>query len=142
MKNFQSLKNNKIRINEHDYYFKKYIIILIILNHPQFNSDCLEPLLQLDLKKLYYFLLKSLGSIIIELYWHHAPKSCHNFKELCARSIYNGCLFHTVSKNYIAQSGDPANTGNFKVAFARQADMASHELAFLFLKFRISQLTK
>merc|ERR1711971_940178 len=52
----------------------------------------------------------NLGSIKIELYWNHAPKSCHNFKELCARSIYNGCLFHTVSKNYIAQSGDPANT--------------------------------
>jgi len=52
----------------------------------------------------------NLGPIEVELYWDHAPKSCFNFK-LCAQSVYNGCKFHTVSKNYIAQTGCPQNTG-------------------------------
>ena len=40
----------------------------------------------------------------------HAQASL-NFIKLCKRKYYNNCLFHSVEKDFIAQSGDPTNTG-------------------------------
>jgi peptidyl-prolyl cis-trans isomerase-like 4 len=40
----------------------------------------------------------------------HAQASL-NFIKLCKRKYYNNCLFHSVEKDFIAQSGDPSNTG-------------------------------
>ena len=31
-----------------------------------------------------------MGTIIIELYWQHAPETCRNFAELARRGYYNG----------------------------------------------------
>ena len=38
-------------------------------------------------------------------------QTCLNFLKLCKRKYYNNCLFHSVEKDFIAQSGDPTNTG-------------------------------
>ncbi|KAL7672334.1 hypothetical protein ACOME3_007223 [Neoechinorhynchus agilis] len=53
----------------------------------------------------------TLGSLVIELYWDHAPRSCRNFAELSKRNFYNGCLFHRVIRGFLIQSGDPTGTG-------------------------------
>ena len=37
-----------------------------------------------------------------------APPTC---RRLCKLKYYNNCLFYNVQRNFIAQSGDPTNTG-------------------------------
>lgn len=53
----------------------------------------------------------TMGIMIVELYWLHAPETCRNFAELARRGYYNGCKFHRIIKDFMAQSGDPTNTG-------------------------------
>lgn len=36
----------------------------------------------------------SMGSVVLELYWEHAPKTCKNFSQLAQRGYYNGVIFH------------------------------------------------
>lgn len=36
----------------------------------------------------------SQGSITLELYWKHAPRTCANFAQLAQRGYYNGTPFH------------------------------------------------
>lgn len=40
----------------------------------------------------------SMGDIEIELYWNHAPKTCHNFRSLAQRGYYNNTIFHRIIK--------------------------------------------
>lgn len=54
----------------------------------------------------------SLGDIVVDLYVEERPKSSLNFLKLCKIKYYNYNLFHSVQRNYIAQSGDPTGTGN------------------------------
>ncbi|CZT22339.1 probable Peptidyl-prolyl cis-trans isomerase-like 1 [Ramularia collo-cygni] len=53
----------------------------------------------------------SMGAIVVELYWDHAPKSCDNFKTLASRGYYNGTVFHRIIKDFMIQGGDPTGTG-------------------------------
>jgi len=53
----------------------------------------------------------SVGDLVIDLKVDHAPKACLNFLKLCKMKYYNNCLVHTVQKDFIAQTGDPTNTG-------------------------------
>eukprot|EP01083_Nonionella_stella_P108388 315248_1 len=54
----------------------------------------------------------SLGNIVIDLFTDEAPKTCLNFLKLCTIKYYNNCLFHSVQKDFIAQTGDPTGIGN------------------------------
>ena len=40
----------------------------------------------------------SMGEVIIELYWRHAPTTCRNFAELARRGYFNGTKFHRIIK--------------------------------------------
>ncbi|CAH8539025.1 unnamed protein product [Schistosoma intercalatum] len=51
------------------------------------------------------------GTITIELYWKHAPKTCLNFAELARRGYYNNVAFHRVIRDFMIQGGDPTGTG-------------------------------
>ncbi|KAH9451430.1 hypothetical protein MJO28_009061 [Puccinia striiformis f. sp. tritici] len=53
----------------------------------------------------------SMGVIQLELYWDHAPRTCHNFSELANRGYYNGTVIHRVVADFMAQGGDPTGTG-------------------------------
>jgi peptidyl-prolyl cis-trans isomerase-like 1 len=53
----------------------------------------------------------SMGSITLELYTDHAPRTCKNFETLAQRGYYNGCPFHRVIPNFMIQGGDPTGTG-------------------------------
>lgn len=37
--------------------------------------------------------------------------SLYSTHRLCKIKYYNNCLFYNVQRNFIAQSGDPTNTG-------------------------------
>jgi peptidyl-prolyl cis-trans isomerase-like 1 len=53
----------------------------------------------------------TMGPIVIELYWKHAPETCRNFAELARRGYYNGVKFHRVIVDFMIQGGDPTGTG-------------------------------
>lgn len=51
------------------------------------------------------------GDIDIELWPKEAPKAVRNFVQLCLEGYYDGCVFHRVLKDFLAQTGDPKGTG-------------------------------
>jgi len=53
----------------------------------------------------------SQGTITVELYEKHAPKTCRNFAGLAQRGYYNGVIFHRVIPSFMIQGGDPTGTG-------------------------------
>ncbi|RYO76192.1 hypothetical protein DL766_009020 [Monosporascus sp. MC13-8B] len=51
------------------------------------------------------------GTITLELYTNHAPRTCKNFTTLCQRGYYDGVIFHRIIPNFMVQTGDPTGTG-------------------------------
>lgn len=56
----------------------------------------------------------SMGTVVLELYWKHAPKTCKNFAELARRGYYNNTKFHRIIKDFMVQGGDPTGTGRLR----------------------------
>jgi peptidyl-prolyl cis-trans isomerase-like 1 len=52
-----------------------------------------------------------MGSITLELYTDHAPRTCKNFLTLAERGYYDGCPFHRIIPDFMIQGGDPTGTG-------------------------------
>lgn len=52
----------------------------------------------------------TLGDITVDLYLVERPRACMNFLKLCKFKYYNFNLFHTISRGFIAQTGDPTGT--------------------------------
>ncbi|SCV72772.1 BQ2448_4309 [Microbotryum intermedium] len=53
----------------------------------------------------------SLGDIIVDLDTEQCPRTSLNFLKLCSTYYYNFCSFHNVIQDFIAQTGDPTETG-------------------------------
>ncbi|KFY82969.1 hypothetical protein V498_08370 [Pseudogymnoascus sp. VKM F-4517 (FW-2822)] len=53
----------------------------------------------------------TMGTIVVELYADHAPKTCQNFSTLAQRGYYNNLLVHRIIPNFMIQTGDPTSTG-------------------------------
>ncbi|KZT06442.1 cyclophilin-like protein [Laetiporus sulphureus 93-53] len=53
----------------------------------------------------------SLGDLVIDLEVEACPKTCQNFLKLCKIYYYNLNAFFNVSKDFLAQTGDPTATG-------------------------------
>ncbi|KAM0753731.1 hypothetical protein T439DRAFT_322620 [Meredithblackwellia eburnea MCA 4105] len=53
----------------------------------------------------------SIGTLSLELYTEHAPKTCKNFLELAQRGYYSGTVFHRIINDFMIQGGDPTGTG-------------------------------
>ncbi|KAI0034590.1 cyclophilin-like domain-containing protein [Vararia minispora EC-137] len=53
----------------------------------------------------------SLGDIVIDLEVDACPKTCENFLKLAKTYYYNLNAFFNVSKDFLAQAGDPTATG-------------------------------
>lgn len=54
----------------------------------------------------------TLGDITIDLFVKRRPLASHNFLKLCKIKYYNYSLFHTISRGFIAQTGDPTGSRN------------------------------
>lgn len=54
----------------------------------------------------------TLGDFTIDLFVKERPRACLNFLKLCKIKYYNYNLFHTINRNFIAQTGDPTGTRN------------------------------
>jgi len=70
------------------------------------------PAMQIDAKKSYTVTMETIrGSIVIELYPEHAPKTVNNFVFLAREGYYDGVSFHRVIPDFVIQGGDPTGTG-------------------------------
>jgi peptidyl-prolyl cis-trans isomerase B (cyclophilin B) len=70
------------------------------------------PAMQIDPDKIYLATIETeRGSIELELYPQHAPKTVNNFAFLAGEGFYDGVLFHRVIGNFMIQGGDPTGTG-------------------------------
>jgi len=54
----------------------------------------------------------SIGDITIDLYIKERPNCSQNFLKLCKLKYYNFSLFHSIQRNFMAQTGDPTGTGS------------------------------
>ena len=52
----------------------------------------------------------SLGTVVLELYYHHAPRTCENFIGLVNAGYYNGTIFHRVIRDFMIQGFDNKQT--------------------------------
>ncbi|CAH0564884.1 unnamed protein product [Brassicogethes aeneus] len=50
------------------------------------------------------------GDITVDLFLGDRPQACLNFLKLCKIKYYNFNLFHTISRGFIAQTGDPTGS--------------------------------
>ena len=70
------------------------------------------PEMQIDESKNYSVkLVTNRGTIELELYPQHAPKTVNNFVFLAGEGYYDGVKFHRVIADFMIQSGDPTGTG-------------------------------
>lgn len=60
------------------------------------------PLVQLD---------TTMGTIVVELYVKHAPRTVKNFLDLSKKGYYDGTKFHRIIRDFMIQGGDPTGTG-------------------------------
>ena len=55
--------------------------------------------------------VSSQGTVTVELYTQHAPRTCANFAGLARRRYYDGVAFHRIVPGFVIQGGDPTGTG-------------------------------
>jgi peptidyl-prolyl cis-trans isomerase B (cyclophilin B) len=68
--------------------------------------------MQIDPDKVYKAVIETgKGSIELELYPKHAPKTVNNFVFLAGEGFYDNTSFHRVIGNFMIQGGDPTGTG-------------------------------
>ena len=53
----------------------------------------------------------SKGDMVIDLHCDECPRTTKNFLKLCKTKYYNNCLFHSVTRDFAVQTGDPTGTG-------------------------------
>ncbi|RDW80134.1 peptidyl-prolyl cis-trans isomerase-5 [Coleophoma cylindrospora] len=53
----------------------------------------------------------TMGTVVVELYHNHAPKTCKNFETLTRQGYYDTLLFHRIIPDFMLQTGDPTGTG-------------------------------
>ena len=70
------------------------------------------PAMQIDLQKIYRVRIETnRGTVELDLYPQHAPKTVNNFIFLVREGFYDGVIFHRVINDFMIQGGDPTGTG-------------------------------
>ena len=70
------------------------------------------PELTIDVRKNYKVTMETTrGTIELELYPAHAPRTVNNFVFLVNEGFYDGVSFHRVIANFMIQGGDPTGSG-------------------------------
>ena len=71
-----------------------------------------SPDMKIDPKKKYFATIETdKGTIELQLFPEHAPKTVNNFVFLVQEGFYDGVKFHRVISNFMIQGGDPTGTG-------------------------------
>jgi peptidyl-prolyl cis-trans isomerase B (cyclophilin B) len=70
------------------------------------------PAMQVETNRTYQVTIEtSRGTIELELFPEHAPKTVNNFVFLARDGFYDGVTFHRVINDFMIQGGDPTGTG-------------------------------
>ncbi len=78
-------------------------------DHPTWDAP---PEMQIDTDTVYEATIETdKGTIELELYPEHAPKTVNNFAFLADEGFYDGTAFHRVIDGFMVQGGDPTGTG-------------------------------
>jgi len=90
------------------------------------------PDMAIDVSKTYRIRMDTdRGTIELDLYPNHAPKTVNNFVFLTREGFYNGVGFHRVINNFVIQGGDPTGTGRggpgYKFADETAGNPLKHE---------------
>lgn len=85
-------------------------IIDFFLLESRLYDSC--PPLVIDPEKQYQATIQTeVGEIVLELYPERTPLAVNNFVFLAQEGWYDGITFHRVIPGFVAQTGDPSNTG-------------------------------
>ncbi len=70
------------------------------------------PVMQIETTDNYHVVIETpRGTLELDLYPQHAPKTVNNFVFLVRQGYYDGVTFHRVISNFMIQGGDPTGTG-------------------------------
>jgi peptidyl-prolyl cis-trans isomerase B (cyclophilin B) len=87
------------------------------------------PEMQIDTDKVYEVAIETnRGTIILELYPEHAPKTVNNFVFLTREGFYDGVTFHRVIADFMIQGGDPTGTGGGDAGYKFEDELALNPL--------------
>jgi peptidyl-prolyl cis-trans isomerase B (cyclophilin B) len=85
--------------------------------------------MQIDAKKSYSAIVEtSRGTIKLEMYPQHAPKTVNNFVFLARENFYDGVTFHRVISNFMIQGGDPTGSGRGGPGYRFEDEFAGNPL--------------
>ena len=87
------------------------------------------PAMQIDADKTYTVTVETeRGSIVLDLYPEHAPKTVNNFVFLAKQGFYDGVKFHRVIPNFMVQGGDPTGSGRGGPGYRFQDELTGNSL--------------
>ncbi|MBS1249265.1 MAG: putative peptidyl-prolyl cis-trans isomerase [Chloroflexi bacterium] len=87
------------------------------------------PAMQIETNAVYVVKMEtSKGTIELELYAEHAPKTVNNFVFLAGEGYYDGVKFHRVIDNFMIQGGDPTGTGRGGPGYQFEDELAGNPL--------------
>ena len=94
------------------------------------------PPLQIDAQLNYRARIETeRGTIVIDLYPQHAPRTVNNFVFLAREGFYDGVAFHRVIADFMIQGGDPTGSGRggpgYRFADETQGNPLRHETGSL-----------
>jgi peptidyl-prolyl cis-trans isomerase B (cyclophilin B) len=87
------------------------------------------PEMQIDEDKIYRVTVETTkGTIVLELYPKHAPKTVNNFVFLAKEGFYDGIVFHRVIEDFVIQGGDPTGTGRGGPGYSFEDELKANPL--------------
>jgi len=94
------------------------------------------PPLQIDARRSYRAHIETeRGTIVVDLYAQHAPRTVNNFVFLAREGFYDGVAFHRVIADFMIQGGDPTGSGRggpgYRFADEIQGNPLRHETGSL-----------
>ncbi len=92
------------------------------------DTKTMPPMLK-DLDKKYTATIEveGKGNIVIELFAKDVPIAVSNFVYLAQKGYYDGCTFHRVLPNFMAQGGDPTGTGTGGPGYSFGLEITRHK---------------
>jgi peptidyl-prolyl cis-trans isomerase B (cyclophilin B) len=88
-----------------------------------------SPEMQIDTNKKYMAEIETnRGSIKLELFPGHAPKTVNNFVFLAQNGFYDGVSFHRVISDFMIQGGDPTGTGAGGPGYSFEDELSDNPL--------------
>jgi len=94
---------------------------------PKPKTYSAPPPMVIDTSKKYTATIETArGNLVLELFAKDVPKTVNNFVFLARDGYYDGCTFHRVIPDFMAQGGDPTGTGAGSPGYKFADEFTSH----------------